>query len=171
MGTTTPKNIADALARFPHKKNKPKRTIKPFQYNYLFNIPNTFEGLAFLKQARHYLNKVSYRFESVATEPKSGQRNKNGYVATKDAKVLHIYTRFKNGRARPLGVKNIKALRREVLAQDDLADTLMNEIERLEVIVADQRQEIRALQSESEGQNTRLLTAVRNRINAITNRS
>ena len=148
-------------------KDTPK---KKAQYNLMFRIPNTFEGIAFLKQARHYLNKASYRLQAVATDPIDGKRSKNGSVRHMNANTLNLYVTFKNGRVRPLGLKNIKALRREVTAQDDLADTLMTEVERLENIVANQRQDIIALRSEQAGQNTRLITAVRNRINAITNR-
>ena len=149
-------------------KNAPK---KKTQYNLMSRVPNTFEGTAFLKQARHYLNKASYRLQAVATNPIDGHRKKNGGVVHANANTLNLYVTFKNGRVRPLGLKNIKALRREVTAQDDLADTLMAEVERLEDIVAGQRQELIRLRTEQSGQNTRLLSAVRNRINALTNKS
>ena len=133
------------------------------QFNFVFSIPNSFEGRAFLKQARHYLNRTSYRLTAVATAPLDGKRGKNAVVKQKNARTLNIYTYFKNGRTRPMGVKGIKRLRHEVNAQDGLVGELINEIERLEG-------EVRVLQSDQQHQRTGLLAAVRNRLNAVSKR-
>lgn len=133
------------------------------QFNYVFRIPNSFEGRAFLKQARHYLNRTSYRLSAVATSPINGERGKNGVVRQSNAKHLNIYTSFKNGRVRPMGVKGIKRLRNEVNAQDGLVGELLDEIERLEG-------EVRTLQTNQQQQRTGLLSAVRNRLNAVSKR-
>tara|TARA_R110000824_G_scaffold3331_6_gene15794 strand:+ start:2495 stop:3001 length:507 start_codon:yes stop_codon:yes gene_type:complete len=164
-------NTSNKLEVVPVSEAKAKTDRKQAQFNLMFRIPNTFEGTAFLKQARHYLNKASYRLQTVATNPIDGKRGMHGDVKRSNAKTLNLYVTFKNGRIRPFGLKNIKALRREVIAQDELVDTLMTEVERLESIVANQRLDITALRSEQDGQTTRLLTAVRNRINAVTSRS
>ena len=133
------------------------------QFNIMFKIPNSYEGRAFLHQARHYLNKASYRLMAISTDPVDGKRSKNGSVKQKNAKTFNIYINFKNGRVRPLGIKNHKRLRHEVVAQDGLVGELLNEIERLET-------EVRALQADSQAQRSGLMTAVRNRLNAVTRR-
>ena len=133
------------------------------QINFVFRIPNSFEGRAFLKQARHYLNRTSYRLTAVATSPIDGKRGENGVVRQSNARFLNIYTSFKNGRVRPMGVKGVKRLRREVTAQDGLVGELLNEIERLEG-------EVRVLQSDQQHQRTGLLAAVRKRLNAVSKR-
>ena len=139
------------------------RRRKP-QFNLMFKIPNSYEGRAFLSQARHYLNKASYRLSAVATDPIGGsKRGKNGGLKQKDAKTFNIYINFKNGRVRPLGIKNHKRLRHEVVAQDDLVGELLKEIERLE-------HEVRVLQVDSQEQRSGLMNAVRNRLNAVTRR-
>ena len=130
----------------------------------MFKIPNTFEGKAFLSQSRHYLNKASYRLTAVATDPiGDSKRGINGSVKHKNAKTFNLYVNFKNGRVRPMGLRNIKALRREVEAQDGLIATLMDEVERLEG-------ELRVVQTDSQQQRTGLLNAVRNRLQAVTKR-
>ena len=129
----------------------------------MFKIPNTFEGKAFLRQARHYLNKPSYRLTTIATDPVDGKRGINGSVKHKNAKTFNLYVNFKNGKVRPMGLRNIKALRREVEAQDGLIAMLMNEVERLEG-------EVRVVQADSQQQRTGLLNAVRNRLQAVTKR-
>ena len=59
------------------------RRRKP-QFNLMFKIPNSYEGRAFLSQARHYLNKASYRLSAVATDPIGGsKRGKNGGLKEK----------------------------------------------------------------------------------------
>ena len=142
---------------------KTVRRRKP-QFNLMFKIPNSYEGRAFLSQARHYLNKASYRLTAVATDPiGDGKRGKNGSVKQKNAKTFNIYINFKNGRVRPLGIKNHKRLRHEVVAQDGLVGELLNEIERLE-------SEVRVLQADSQALRSGLMTAVRNRLNAVTRR-
>lgn len=133
------------------------------QFNFVFSIPNSFEGRAFLKQARHYLNRKSYRLTAVATSPIDGKRGENGVVRHSNARLLNIYTSFKNGRVRPMGVKGVKRLRREVTAQDGLVGELLNEIERLEG-------EVRVLQADQQQQRTGLIAAVRNRLNAVSKR-
>ena len=129
----------------------------------MFKVPNTFEGKAFLRQARHYLNKPSYRLTTVATDPVDGKRGINGSVKQANARTLNLYVNFKNGRVRPMGLRNIKALRREVEAQDGLIATLMDEVERLE-------SELRVVQADSQAQRTGLMNAVRDRLQAVTRR-
>ena len=136
---------------------------KKTQFNLMFKVPNTFEGKAFLRQARHYLNKPSYRLTAIATDPVDGKRGKNGGLKQRDANTFNIYINFKNGRVRPLGIKNHKRLRYEVVAQDDLVGELLKEIERLE-------HEVRDLQADSQEQRSGLMDAVRNRLNAVTRR-
>ena len=99
---------------------------KKTQFNLMFKVPNTFEGKAFLRQARHYLNKPSYRLTAIATDPVDGKRGKNGGVKHQNARTFNLYVNFKNGRVRPMGLRNVKALRREVEAQDGLIATLMD---------------------------------------------
>ena len=142
---------------------KTVRKIRKPQFNLMFKIPNSYEGKAFLQQARHYLNKSSYRLTAIATDPVDGKRAKNGGVKHKMAQTFNIYINFKNGRVRPLGIKNHKRLRYEVVAQDDLVGELLKEIERLEG-------EVRILQADSQAQRSGLMTAVRNRLNAVTRR-
>ena len=140
-----------------------RRRRRP-QFNLMFKIPNSYEGRAFLSQARHYLNKASYRLTAVATDPiGDGKRCKNGGLKQRDANTFNIYINFKNGRVRPLGIKNHKRLRYEVVAQDDLVGELLKEIERLE-------HEVRDLQADSQEQRSGLMDAVRNRLNAVTRR-
>ena len=136
---------------------------KKTQFNLMFKVPNTFEGKAFLRQARHYLNKPSYRLTAIATDPVDGKRGKNGGVKHQNARTFNLYVNFKNGRVRPMGLRNIKALRREVEAQDGLIATLMDEIERLEG-------ELRVSQADTQAQRTGLMNAVRDRLQAVTRR-
>ena len=136
---------------------------KKTQFNLMFKVPNTFEGKAFLRQARHYLNKPSYRLTTVATDPLDGKRGSNGHVKHENARTLNLYVNFKNGRVRPMGLRNIKALRREVEAQDGLIATLMDEIERLEG-------ELRVTQADIQTQRSGLMNAVRDRLQAVTRR-
>jgi len=136
---------------------------KKTQFNLMFKVPNTFEGKAFLRQARHYLNKPSYRLTAIATDPVDGKRGKNGGVKHQNARTFNLYVNFKNGRVRPMGLRNVKALRREVEAQDGLIATLMDEIERLEG-------ELRVSQADTQAQRTGLMNAVRDRLQAVTRR-
>ena len=62
-----------------------------------------------------------------------------------------------------MGLRNVKALRREVEAQDGLIATLMDEIERLEG-------ELRVSQADTQAQRTGLMNAVRDRLQAVTRR-
>ena len=136
---------------------------KKTQFNLMFKVPNTFEGKAFLRQARHYLNKPSYRLTAIATDPVDGKRGKNGGVKHQNARTFNLYVNFKNGRVRPMGLRNVKALRREVEAQDGLIATLMDEIERLEG-------ELRVSQADTQAQRRGLMNAVRDRLQAVTRR-
>ena len=62
-----------------------------------------------------------------------------------------------------MGLRNVKALRREVEAQDGLIATLMDEIERLEG-------ELRVTQADIQTQRSGLMNAVRDRLQAVTRR-
>ena len=129
---------------------------KKTQFNLMFKVPNTFEGKAFLR-------KPSYRLTAIATDPVDGKRGKNGGVKHQNARTFNLYVNFKNGRVRPMGLRNVKALRREVEAQDGLIATLMDEIERLEG-------ELRVSQADTQAQRTGLMNAVRDRLQAVTRR-